>query len=339
MNASKWRLEPFITKEGTSVDIALIVAKRLHRGANRNGFANARSVRIIFEQMQGSASKRQRKELAEADESDEDLIHENHSTTLTLIDLIGDPIDPLESPLIKELMKMTGLKDVKDSVLAMAKMSALNYESELKGENVLDISLHRMFLGNPGTGKTTMATLYGKILSSMGLLSKGEVIVVGASKLTGGAMGSTAQIVNQQIDNCKGKVLVIDEAYVLANSTYGKEALDTLVERVQGSPGEDFAVILCGYSDEMKEMLRDCNPGLSRRFRSEDAFIFPDYNDEELTTILMERALRANLLITPHLAKCCVTNVLAKQRSKPHFGNVGAINNLLESGKDKMMCR
>jgi DNA replication protein DnaC len=223
----------------------------------------------------------------------------------------------------------------------MLQIAISNYKSELKGEGVLDLSLHRIFLGNPGTGKTTIATLYGKIMAEMGYLSKGDVIIKGASELTGANVGSTAAKVNALIDSVKGKVLVIDEAYVLARhgSLYGAEALDTLVERVQGTPGEDFAVILCGYEDEMMTMLREGNPGLSRRFRIEDAFRFADYNDDELVQIMLQRAKKAFLYVTPELAQRSVKNVLSKQRAKPNFGNVGAVNNLLDSAKEKMMKR
>jgi hypothetical protein len=89
----------------------------------------------------------------------------------------------------------------------------------------------------------------------------------------------------------------------------------------------------------MMTMLRDGNPGLSRRFRSEDAFKFADYNDEELTIIMMDRSLKVHLHITQELAKSLVTNVLAKQRAKPNFGNVGAINNVLDIAKENMMRR
>ena len=146
-------------------------------------------------------------------------------------------------------------------------------------------------------------------------------------------MGSTATKVNKMLDSAKGKVLVIDEAYVLAKSQYGVEALDTLVERVQGGVGEDFAVILCGYEEEMRTMMREGNPGLSRRFRTEDAFIFNDYSDEQLAVILVNRARDMELHITPELSTEVVKNVLSKQRAKPHFGNVGAVNNILEHGK------
>jgi SpoVK/Ycf46/Vps4 family AAA+-type ATPase len=120
--------------------------------------------------------------------------------------VLGKPADLSSSSIVKELLDMIGLDDVKQSVLSLHQMSMDNYNSELCGEGVLDISLHRMFIGNPGTGKTTIAKLYGRILAEMGYLSNGEVIVVGASKLTGSAVGATATIVNNLLDSVKGKV-------------------------------------------------------------------------------------------------------------------------------------
>ena len=344
VNTSRWRIEDYVLKgEGGEpdrvVDVALIAARRLSRSAGWRGFANARSVRVMFERMQLAASKRQKQETRASEHGW--VPPEHHSTTLTLIDLIGHPVDLSTSPLVQELMAMTGLADVKKSVRALLEITVTNYESELRGEEVLDVSLHRMFLGNPGTGKTTIAGLYGRILVSLGYLTNGEVIVVGASKLMGAHVGTTAKNVNDLMDSVKGKVLVIDEAYVLGSksSLYGKEALDTLVERVQGAPGEDFAVIMCGYEDEMRTMMRDCNPGLKRRFKSDDAFMFADYSDEELAVIMVKRAQVQKVYVTQELAESCVRNVLAKQKAKQHFGNVGSVNNLLDSAKEKMMLR
>ena len=173
----------------------------------------------------------------------------------------------------------------------------------------------------------------------MGYLSDGGVEVIGASKLTGDVVGSTARKLNEFVDSLKGKVGVIDEAYVLGGSVYGREALDTLVERVQGTPGEDFALILCGYEDEMREMIWVGNPGLRRRFKEEDAFVFADYDDPQLTTILLQKAAQSHLHLTTQLAAEAVANVLSKERAKPHFGNVGAVNNLLDRSKECMMRR
>jgi len=256
-----------------------------------------------------------------------------------LRDARREPLDPANSPLFVELNGMIGLKAVKESVVRLARLAEENWKSEEAGEDVIDIVLHRVFLGNPGTGKTSIAKVYGRLLKEMGYLSNGDVIVVGASKLTGDVIGSSAKKTNELLDSAAGKVLVIDEAYVLANSTYGKEALDVLVERIQGGPGEDIAVILCGYEEEMRKMMRDCNPGLNRRFRMEDAFRFEDYSDEELVIIMQQRAHGMGLYVSEEIARSVVKKVIAKQRAKPNFGNVGAVNNLLDRGKERCMNR
>ena len=124
----------------------------------------------------------------------------------------------------------------------------------------------------------------------------------------------TLYIINKTLDSAAGKVLVIYEAHVLADSKYGKEVLNVLVERVQGVPGEDFAVILCGYETEMRKMFRDCNPGLRRRFRLDDAFDFADYSDEELTIIMQRQALSNGLFVSEEVARSVVGKVLSKQR-------------------------
>lgn len=264
IRSSNWQIEPYIsdTSPDRIVDVSTVAARRLSRSSCVKGFANARSVRVMVDQAMRNASRRQKKEQLEAIAKQQEL-PPSHSTTLTLPDIIGLPIDFHKSPLVQNFMKMEGLDDVKSSICGLVELSNENYKSELRGEAVVDICLHRMFLGNPGTGKTTTAKLYGQLLNEMGYLSNGEVIIKGASEFVGEAVGTTSKKVNEILDSIKGKVLVIDEAYVLGrkDSLYGREALDTLVERVQGTPGEDFAVILCGYEEEMMSMLRNGNPG------------------------------------------------------------------------------
>ena len=145
----KWQIEPFTNDNGQLVDVALVAARRLSRGANSKGFSNARSVRVMKEAAMRNASSRQMLEKKAAGR-DRTKLSQNHSSTLTLPDVLGAPIDPSSHPLIQELLAMTGLDDVKRSVLGLLEMAKENYRSELRGEGVLEIALHRMFLGNPG---------------------------------------------------------------------------------------------------------------------------------------------------------------------------------------------
>ena len=168
-------------------------------------------------------------------------------------------------------------------------MATWNYEKELNGEKIDAISLNRLFLGNPGTGKTTIAKIYGRVLKSLRLLTSGEVAYKTASDFMGEHVGESAQKTAAILELAKGKVLLIDEAYGLDDSLYGKQALDTIVEKVTGAVGEDLAVVMIGYDSEMRNMLRKQNPGLSRRFNPDHAFEFDDFSDSELLAIIALR--------------------------------------------------
>lgn len=140
---------------------------------------------------------------------------------------------------------------------------------------------------------------------------------------------------------------VIDEAYTLNPSIgsgkgsldpYRSAVIDTIVEQVQGRPGEDQAVLLLGYRKEMEAMLADANPGLSRRFQLENAFEFKDYSDEELLRILLQKCKKESVGIDMKTARFAIKQ-LAKAKAQQNFGNAGAINNLLSQAKLNMQSR
>jgi hypothetical protein len=135
------------------------------------------------------------------------------------------------------------------------------------------------------------------------------------------------------------QVLVIDECYVLADSNYGNDALNTLVERVQPGPGEDLAVIMAGYEPQVREMFRTKNPGLARRWKLDDALRFEDYTDGELAAIMVGMAGKEGLTLAPAVAAAAVAAVLSKQRDQKNFGNAGAVKNLLDTAKLRMQAR
>jgi len=340
VGSKRWRLDQGPTPgpdgkrpKATGADTASIAARRLVRGAGTKGFGNARTCRVMIDQAIKRANDRLQLQYEHGVQ-----LSAAQKVTLLRSDILGEPIDLTNSPLLKELNDLIGVREVKEAVLSMVRMVQENFKREEMGEAVIDVSLHRLFLGNPGTGKTTLAKIYGKILGALGLLSKGEVEVVGASRFTGDVVGSASKNTNAIFDSIKGKVLVIDEAYVLGTTIYGKEALDTIVERVQGNR-EDFAVIMCGYDEQMRTMLRDCNPGLARRFRLDGAFNFADFNNDELESIVLYKSAKESMYIDKDLAHKAVVNVLAKERDKPNFGNAGAVDNLLNTAKEKMMRR
>jgi SpoVK/Ycf46/Vps4 family AAA+-type ATPase len=169
-------------------------------------------------------------------------------------------------------------------------------------------------------------------------------MVRNVSDFVGSALGKSEELTRGILEQAKGCVLVIDEAYGLYSSTgsgnepYREAVINTLVEQVQGVPGEDRAVILLGYKEEMETMLTKCNPGLSRRFQLENAFLFEDYDDAALVRILKYAAKKEGLDVGIDVATFAV-KMLAKARAGPHFGNAGAVNNLLSDAKLRMQKR
>jgi hypothetical protein len=187
-----------------------------------------------------------------------------------------------------------------------------------------------IFVGLPPriAGKTTVAKILGKVMKSLNLLSNGSVIYKVGSDFKGGHEGGTEVATLKILEGAVGKVLVIDEAYTLDDNNYGKIALDTIVSKVMGSPGEDRAVMMLGYEEPMLKMLRNQNAGLSRRFNPMDAFFFPDFNDGQLLSILKGKLKRRDLKMDKDVRQRAL-ELLIEERKKPHFGNAGNVDNLL----------
>jgi SpoVK/Ycf46/Vps4 family AAA+-type ATPase len=321
-----------------------IVIARLGRLRGTIGFGNARAVRNLFD----LCCKRQSNRLA-------DLKRAGYHPDIHLFtrdDLLGPSITDFdtfrkECSAYQSLMAMEGLKEVKHAIDLLIKLVIFNVErEEQREEKPLEVSLNRIFLGNPGTGKTTVAKLYGEILKSLGLLSKGEVLYKTCSDFIGNALGRSEEITRGILEQAQGCVLVIDEAYGLYSATggdggnepYREAVINTMVEVIQGKPGEDRAVLMLGYKEEMEKMLNKCNPGLSRRFQMENAFYFYDYDDEALLSILTKRINNEGMAISEEAATFAIKQ-LAKARARPHFGNAGAVNNLLSDAKLRMQQR
>lgn len=319
-----------------------IMARRIGRGRGAPSFGNAREVenallRILFRQ--AARLEKARKEEGSNGAAADDML-------LTMEDIVGPPpsVALENSKAWKGLQGMVGLRSVKDSLRALVHRLQVNYDRELAEKPVVECSLNRIFLGNPGTGKTTVAKYYGQIMVDIGLLSNGEVVVKNPSDFIGEYLGESENITKGILASSRGKVLIIDEAYALSDRSdeanerscgniYKTAIVDTLVAQIQGTINEDRVVLLLGYKDRMERMFQAVNPGLGRRFPMSAAFEFEDFSDDELKEIL-ERKLNEQGYTATDQAKEVAMEVLTRARSHRNFGNAGEIDILLGKAKE-----
>ncbi|KAJ6619752.1 P-loop containing nucleoside triphosphate hydrolase protein [Mycena sp. CBHHK59/15] len=316
---------------------ARIAVRRLGRGRGRPGFGNARALANLFATIWTRQAARLSKERKDGRQPDDFL--------LTKEDLIGP--DPSEasrkSTAWAKLQTLTGLGSVKQSVESTLSLIQTNYQRELRELEPAQLSFNHVFFGSPGTGKTTVAKLYGQILAELSLISNGEVVVKNPADFIGSVLGASESNTKAILANTLGKVLVIDEAlqqaYMLygggtgsQNDPYKTAVIDTIVAEIQSVPGEDRCVLMLGYEEQMVEMFQKVNPGLSRRFSIEHAFRFEDFTDPELLEILNLKLKTQNLKATDE-AKSVAIDVLGRARIRPNFGNAGEVENMLGRAK------
>jgi len=292
-------------------------------------FGNARLVRNLFEEVVQLQSAR----LAEMEHiSDQDL------ATIQLTDIeqsikdeyVEDVTESIED-ILGELTALVGLDNIKKDIQKLISFIKVEKLRHAQGIVTQRMSLHSVFIGPPGTGKTTVARFIGRIYKALGLLSKGHVVEVSRADLVGEYIGHTAPKTEKVVDTAMHGVLFIDEAYSLnpadSGRDFGQEALEVILKRMEDDR-DKFVVILAGYTNEMKALL-ESNPGLKSRFNRQ--FEFPDYRPEELFAVFEGLCVKRSMKLHPDAESTLIGYFIdAFEKRDRHFGNARFVRNLFE---------
>ena len=233
---------------------------------------------------------------------------------------------------IQELNSMIGLSEVKKKVYSLINLIRLQNERRERNLPVMPMSFHLAFLGNPGTGKTTVARLLSQIYANLGIVSKGTLVETDRAGLVAGYLGQTALKTDEVIKRARGGVLFIDEAYSLAQDRrdeYGSEAIDCIMKRMEDYR-DDLVVIVAGYQEPMKRFL-EANPGLKSRFSQQ--ILFENYSLSELMEILDQFCIKNGYTIQSECRNLFIKKLeeqMSNQTFMETFSNGRYIRNLFE---------
>ena len=298
-------------------------------------FGNAREARRIFDQAVERQSQRLIDQVNNPDFKESDMY------AITAADLPmaqSERVRPLDE-VLNELDEFIGMRSVKNMIRRLAVQSMFMKQRAAAGAGkVQQMSMNFILTGNPGTGKTSIARKMGEVLQSMEILPTSRVIEASRATLVGKYMGETPKIVNNMCDKAMGGILFIDEAYTLSseNDQYGKEAIDTLMKRMEDDRGK-FVVIAAGYKNEMEAFLA-VNPGLASRFSHK--MHIDDYNEDELLAIYKKMAQKDNYRLSPEAEFKLMDLICRIVGSKSSsFGNAREMRNMLDATIQQLSMR
>ena len=238
----------------------------------------------------------------------------------------------------EELESLIGLDLIKKEVDGLINLVTVNKLRLQHGLKVEELSLHMVFSGNPGTGKTMIARLMSRIYHSLGILSKGHLIEVDRGGLVAGFVGQTAIKTREVIDKALGGVLFIDEAYALTTrggNDYGQEAVETLLKAMEDNR-EDLIVIVAGYVELMNEFVKS-NPGLESRFNR--FMYFPDYTLDEMIGIFDLRCKNSGYALAEDARELLRQIIREESQDNIGFGNARGVRNLFEQAVSRQANR
>lgn len=312
-------------------DTDKILKSLLNKKSKEKDFGNARGVRNVLNRVIANLDKRI---------VDESIPLEEYSIIrkADIEKLMLNSTDFIEQKEIDEMLEtlnnMIGLASVKEAVNKMVAKVKYNkieqdFGIESRGE---EESLHMVFKGNAGTGKTTVARIIGSIYKKLGVLRRGHLVECSRKDLVAGYVGQTSAKAQSVIDSAMGGVLFVDEAYTLNSDNendYGKEALEVLMQAMENRR-DDLMVIFAGYSEEIDQLI-DMNQGLENRFPKQNQIIFEDYTLEELTQIFLCQMVARGVYVEEAMYPLISETIAKARENAKSFGNARGVRNLVEA--------